>query len=100
MTKQELIDLAAEKASIKKAEAKEVIETVFAAIACTLKADGRFQVPAFGTFTVRERAARDGKNPKTGEAIKIAASKTIGFKPAPSVKEALNAPKKKCCKKK
>lgn len=99
MTKQELIDLVAKEAGLEtKAVAKKAVEATFEAIAGTLKKEGRFLVPSFGTFSVRERAAREGKNPKTGEAIKIAASKTVGFKPAPCVKEMLNA--KKCCKKK
>ena len=98
MTKQELIDAVAEAAGINKTEAKKAVEATFDTIAVTLKKEERFAVPSFGTFTVRDRAAREGKNPQTGAAIKIAASKTIGFKPAPCVKECLNA--KKACKKK
>jgi len=49
----------------------------------------RFSYPAFGTFTVRNRKARKGRNPQTGEEIKIKASKTVGFKPAPTLKSSL-----------
>jgi len=98
MTKQELIAVTAEKAEIIQAKAKEAVEAAFDAIKEALKSEGRFLVPQFGTFTVRERSKRKGKNPQTGETIEIAASKTVGFKPAPCLKESLM--KKKCCKKK
>ncbi len=99
MTKQELIAKAAEAAKgTTQVDAKLIIEAAFAAIKAALKEEGRFSFPEFGTFTVRERAARMGKNPQTGATIKIAASKTVGFKPSPSFKEMLM--KKKAAKKK
>ena len=54
-----------------------------------LKKEKRFAYPSFGTFTVRSRKARKGRNPQTGEEIKIKASKTVGFKPAPTLKSSL-----------
>ncbi|MBI1822553.1 MAG: HU family DNA-binding protein [Nitrospirae bacterium] len=54
-----------------------------------IKKNGRFSFPGFGTFTVRARAARKGRNPQTGETIKIKASKSIKFKAAPSLKRSL-----------
>ena len=54
-----------------------------------IKKEKRFAYPGFGTFTVRARKARTGRNPQTGEAIKIKASKTVGFKPAPTLKNTL-----------
>ncbi len=89
MTKQELVDAVAEKAEVSKAAAKEIIDATFEEIVKSIKKEKRFAMPGFGTFTVRERKAKTGRNPKTGESIKIKASKTIGFKPAPTVKDKL-----------
>ena len=72
----------------KKATA-ELIDCVFDTIAKAIKKDKRFAVPGFGVFTVKQRAARKGRNPRTGAEIKIKASKTIGFKVAPKVKKTL-----------
>lgn len=91
MTKQDLIDAVADAAGegASKTLVKDIIDATFEEIAKAIKKDKRFQVPGFGTFTVRQRKARTGRNPKTGETLKIKASKTIGFKPAPSLKERL-----------
>lgn len=89
MTKQELVDSVAEKAELSKAQVKSVIDSMFEEIVKSIKKDKRFAMPGFGTFTVRERKAKTGRNPKTGEQIKIKASKTIAFKPAPTVKDKL-----------
>lgn len=89
MTKQELVDTVAERAEISKAAAKQIIDVTFEEIVKSIRKEKRFAMPGFGTFTVRERKAKTGRNPKTGETIKIKASKTIGFKPAPTVKEKL-----------
>jgi DNA-binding protein HU-beta len=66
-----------------------MIDATFQAIAKTIKKEKRFAYPGFGTFTVRSRKARKGRNPQTGEEIKIKASKTVGFKPAPTLKSSL-----------
>ena len=92
MTKQDLIDAGAkktEKTGASKTAVKDIIDSTFDEIAKAIKKDKRFQVPGFGTFTLKTRKARTGRNPKTGEPLKIKASKTIGFKPAPSVKDSL-----------
>jgi DNA-binding protein HU-beta len=94
MTKAELIDSVAKTVAkshdgISKTAIKDVIDETFEAITKAIKKDKRFLVPGFGTFTVRERKAKMGRNPKTGEPLKIKASKTVAFKPAPSVKEKL-----------
>jgi DNA-binding protein HU-beta len=92
MTKQELIDAVAkrsEKAGIGKNQVRDIIDGTFEEITKAIKKEKRFSVPGFGTFSVKARKARTGRNPKTGETMKIKASKTIGFKPAPSVKESL-----------
>ena len=67
----------------------EIIDSAFNVIAKAIKKEKRFAFPGFGTFTVRQRKARKGRNPQTGEEIKIKASKTVGFKPAPALKNSL-----------
>ena len=67
----------------------DIVDTVFGVIAGAIKKDGRFSLAGFGTWTVRERAARTGRNPQTGAAIQIKASKAVGFKAAPGLKEGL-----------
>ena len=89
MTKNELISEIAAEHGLTKVKAGEIVVQVFGAIGATLKKEGRFAFPDVGTFTVRERAARKGRNPKTGEALKIKATKSVGFKPAPSLKLAV-----------
>ena len=67
----------------------DILNNTFTAMGKALKKDKRFSYPGFGTFTVRKRKARMGRNPQTGEAIKINASKTVGFKPSPKFKGSL-----------
>jgi DNA-binding protein HU-beta len=67
----------------------DVLDAVFENISKAIKKEKRFAYPSFGTFTVRNRKARKGRNPQTGEEIKIKASKTVGFKPAPTLKNSL-----------
>ena len=67
----------------------DVVDAVFNVIAGAIKQDGRFSLAGFGTWTVRDRAARTGRNPQTGAAIEIKSSKAVGFKAAPSLKEGL-----------
>jgi DNA-binding protein HU-beta len=67
----------------------EIIDSVFGTISKSIKKEKRFSYPEFGTFNVKKRKARTGRNPQTGEKIKIKASKTVGFKPAPSFKSSL-----------
>jgi DNA-binding protein HU-beta len=62
-----------------------LVEVVFATTADAI-AEGRFSYPGFGTFTVKTRKAREGRNPKSGDTIKIAESKSVGFKAAPNLK--------------
>ena len=92
MTKQELIDAVANRAGdeVGKGAVRNIVDATFEEVVNAIRKDGRFSIPSFGTFSVRERKAKTGRNPKTGESIKIAASKTIGFKPAPSIKESLS----------
>jgi DNA-binding protein HU-beta len=89
MTKAELIDAVAANARISKLTAGEAIDATFDSIAKAIKKSKRFHVPGFGTFTVRSRKARKGRNPQTGATITIRASRTIGFKAAPVLKKGL-----------
>ena len=71
------------------AAAKGAVEAVLDAITSGITSDGKVQIVGFGTFAVKERAARTGRNPRTGEAIDIAASKSVSFKPGKGLKDQL-----------
>ncbi len=90
MNKTDLIDAIAESADISKASAARAIDSLTAAIASSLKKKEAVTLAGFGTFTVKERAARTGRNPRTGEAIEIKASCSMGFKPGKALKDAIN----------
>ncbi len=89
MTKAELVDAVAKSANITKLAAGQAVDATFAGIARAIRKHKRVQVPGFGTFTVRSRKARQGVNPRTGDAIAIKASRTVGFKAAPVLKKGL-----------
>lgn len=89
MTKGDLIDAVAKGAKLSKRAAGDAVDAAFDTLARAIKKDKRFQVPGFGTFSVRSRKARKGRNPQTGAEIAIKASRTVGFKPAPSLKKGL-----------
>ncbi|HJV84211.1 MAG TPA: HU family DNA-binding protein [Noviherbaspirillum sp.] len=86
MNKAEIINQIAVDHDLTKVKAKEVVEQLFGFVGAGLKKEGRFSFPDLGTFTVAERAARTGRNPMTGEKLKIKASKTVRFKAAPALK--------------
>ena len=69
--------------------AAAAVEDTFSAINSGITTDGKVQVAGFGTFSIKNRAARTGRNPRTGEAIQIAASKSVGFKAGKALKESL-----------
>jgi DNA-binding protein HU-beta len=92
MTKAELIDAVHETVGlpgVTKKTTGELVDTLFGVLKENIAQDGRFSFPGFGTFTVKERAARTGRNPRTNETIQIPGGKTVGFKPAPAFKDAL-----------
>lgn len=92
MTKAEFVDAVQKGAkgmTLSKRETEELVDCMFEVLSKSLKKDRRFVYPGFGTFSVRNRKARSGRNPRTGETIKIKASKTISFKPAPKLKNML-----------
>ena len=90
MTKGELVDAVAEGAELSRAEAGRAVSAVFDAIKDELVAGGKVSLVGFGAFEVRHRSARTGRNPQTGEAVQIAASKAPAFKAARPLKEAVN----------
>lgn len=79
MNKSELIDAVAKKADLKKKDAEAAVNAVFCAIEEELANDGKVQLMGFGTFSVKKRAARTGRNPATGETITIKAAKLPAF---------------------
>ena len=91
MTKAELIEKVANSKNLdlSKKAVGELVDAVFETVAKSIKKEKRFSYPGFGTFTVRKRNARIGRNPRTGEKITISASKTVAFKPAPELKKSL-----------
>ena len=91
MTKAQLIDKVKATCGndLTKKVVAEVVDSVFSTLKIAIKQDERFHYPGFGTFTVKDRKAREGRNPRTGKPIQIAASKTVTFKPAPSFKKEL-----------
>lgn len=90
MNKAELIDYVADKAGLTKADAQSAVDAVFDGITTTLKKGNDARFVGFGTFSVAKRAATTGRNPRTGEAIKIPASKNAKFKAGKELKEAVN----------
>ena len=90
MNKAELIDVIAVSADLSKADATRAIESVLDTITSALKAGDTVSLVGFGSFTVKARAARTGRNPQTGAAINIAASKVPVFKAGKALKDTVN----------
>jgi DNA-binding protein HU-beta len=90
VNKNEFVSAVAAKADINKTEAARAVDAVFDAITDALKSGDEVRLVGFGTFAVSARAASEGRNPRTGETIKIAASKQPKFKAGKGLKDALN----------
>lgn len=90
MNKTELISAVAEKAEISKKDAEKAVKAFTDAVAEELAKGGKVQLVGFGNFEVSERPAREGRNPRTGETMTIAASKTPKFKPGKALKDEIN----------
>src|SRR5689334_25082827 len=90
VNKTELIDHIAKQADISKAAATRALEAVIGGVKSTLKKNNSVSLVGFGTFMVGKRAARSGRNPRTGAAIKIKAAKVPKFRPGKALKDALN----------
>ncbi|WP_026258911.1 HU family DNA-binding protein [Uliginosibacterium gangwonense] len=90
MNKSELIEVIAKQAEVSKAAAGRALDATIAAITQSLKKNQDVTLVGFGTFTVGKRAARTGRNPRTGDAIKIKAAKVPKFRPGKALKDAVN----------
>ncbi|MGH8273522.1 MAG: HU family DNA-binding protein [Gammaproteobacteria bacterium] len=90
MNKTELVESVAEETNLSKAEAGRAVDSVFAQITNSLKSGDQVTLVGFGSFVVRDRAARTGHNPQTGQPIQIAASKAPAFKAGKALKDAVN----------
>ena len=89
MNKTELVKAVSTQAELTQKDAAKVVDALFETISNTLAKEEKVQLIGFGTFEVRDRAARKGRNPQTGEEIDIAASKVPAFKPGKELKEAV-----------
>ena len=90
MTKSELIEAIAAKSGLTKADSSRALEAFMAAVSETLSKGDKIALTGFGSFQVTKRAAREGRNPRTGEPVKIAASKSVSFKAGSKLKEIVN----------
>ena len=90
MNKTELVAAMAEQAGISKKDAEAALKAFTDVVASELKANGKVQLVGFGTFEVSERAAREGRNPQTGDTMTIAASKAPKFKAGKALKDMIN----------
>ena len=90
MNKTDLVNVVAAEAEISKKAAEAAVNATFAAIANALKAGDKVQLIGFGTFEVKDVAAREGRNPKTGEAIAIPAAKKAAFSASKALKDQIN----------
>ena len=90
MNRNELVDNVSGKTEMKKSDASKAVDAVFDAIAEALKGGDEVRLVGFGTFSVASRAASEGRNPRTGEKIQIAASKQAKFKPGKGLRDSLN----------
>jgi len=90
VNRNELVDAVSNKTDMRKSEASKAVDAVFDSIAEALKDGDEVRLVGFGTFSVASRAATEGRNPRTGEKIKIAASKQPKFKPGKGLRDSLN----------
>lgn len=90
MNKSELIEAVAQSADLSKSAATRAVDAFVSSVTDALKEGDQVTLVGFGTFTVRERAARSGRNPRTGASIRIPASKVPGFKAGKALKDAVN----------
>ena len=91
MSKQQLVEKMAEKAGLTKADAARALDAMLATVEEALKAGDKVTLVGFGTFAISERGEREGRNPKTGETVKIAARNAVTFKAGSKLKDAVNA---------
>lgn len=89
VTKKDIVEVVAENSGLSKKDSAEAVNAFLDAVKEALAKEGKVTLTGFGTFEVRERAARTGRNPRTGEALKIAASKSPAFKAGKELKDAV-----------
>lgn len=89
MTKAELVAKIADQANLSKSKAELALKAFLESVEATLVSDGKLTLTGFGTFAVEERKARTGRNPRTGDEIKIPAAKVVKFRPGKLLKEAV-----------
>ena len=92
MTKAEIVDLISEKAGFSRREAAEILEVVLELIKNSVARGEDVKISGFGKFAVRDKRARRGRNPQTGQALEITARRVLTFKPSPILRDALNEP--------
>jgi nucleoid DNA-binding protein len=90
MNKRELVEAVCAQLETTKTAAEETVNVVLKAVQEGVQADGQVSIAGFGTWNLRQRAARTGRNPQTGEPMEISASTSVGFKPAKAWKDSLN----------
>jgi len=90
MTKADIVTAIYEKVGISKTESSDVVESVFEILKETLERGEKVKISGFGTFTVKEKNSRKGRNPQTGEGITITARNVLAFKPSQVFRKALN----------
>lgn len=90
MNKSDLVEAVARKANLTKADSTRAVDALVDSVTDALKRGEKVSLVGFGVFSVRNRAARQGRNPKTGAPLKIAAGKTPGFKAGKALKDAVN----------
>ncbi len=93
MTKADLVEQVAKEAEMTKKDAEQLVEIIFDSITDSLNKGEKIELRGFGSFRVRERNSRMGRNPKTGEAVAIPAKRVAYFKPGKDLKELINASK-------
>ncbi len=90
MTKADLVEIVAKEADMTKKDVEQLVEIIFDSIVGTLNKGEKIELRGFGSFRVRERSARKGRNPKTGEPVAIPAKRVAYFKPGKDLKEIIN----------
>ena len=90
MTKADLVERVAREADMTKKDAEQLVEIIFDSITETLNKGGKIELRGFGSFRVRERNSRKGRNPKTGDSVAIPAKRVAYFKPGKELKELIN----------
>ena len=91
MTKADLVEIVAREAEMTKKDVEQLVEIIFDSITGTLNNGEKIELRGFGSFRVRERSARKGRNPKTGKAVPITSRRVLAFKPSQVVRERVNS---------